>query len=536
MNNIYAQKAKKYKYKYLKLKNEYNGEGGNYLGEGTYGCLISPPYRFTYGSIIHGNDNIDMYNDNHVGKFLKCFEMGDYNSFYDEYEELIKLNGIDPQAEHRSKIVFAAYIKSFGNNKVLLTDNNYQISKQDVNYPKLDNCLKRVKNKYISNNPQTNNPKTNGIFYNFGYIISTKVGSSFDKIKLNKFNINEIIQILTNLKESIQDLITTLYSKKLIHADIKFANMTLDEQDKFKICFIDFGLMKNLELNTDIKKLKDTSQYYLYPDILYTYFNKISQYSSITKSVLIRLLNSNKNVRFNLRIPGGSDIFNPSLLDKYSIDYRHFFKSLDDNTTYPLDQIYIQYIKPIIKNIDIYGLSLFIYELFNTTTQKYYSFNQNEYKTQQNTINIILDMLIINALYNNIDGPEELIYYLDGIINCLGNKYESGYIKNKIYERRTIKKIPYKMFYKEGYSEVWVEGIEEIISYKDNVQPQLLVKAFGQGQGQGQRLFRSAPVYPQDNWGKPIVEGYPQDNWGRPRAPVYPQDNWGNPRAQNNRW
>ena len=92
------------------------------------------------------------------------------------------------------------------------------------------------------------------------------------------------------------------------------------------------------------------------------------------------------------------------------------------------------------------------------------------------------------------------------------------------------------MFYKEGYSEVWVEGIEEIISYKDNVQPQLLVKAFGQGQGQGQRLFRSAPVYPQDNWGKPIVEGYPQDNWGRPRAPVYPQDNWGNPRAQNNRW
>ena len=28
MNDIYEQKAKKYKYKYLKLKNEYFGEGG----------------------------------------------------------------------------------------------------------------------------------------------------------------------------------------------------------------------------------------------------------------------------------------------------------------------------------------------------------------------------------------------------------------------------------------------------------------------------------------------------------------------------
>ena len=40
MNNIYEQKAKKYKYKYLKLKKEYLGEGGEYT-EKKYVCQIS---------------------------------------------------------------------------------------------------------------------------------------------------------------------------------------------------------------------------------------------------------------------------------------------------------------------------------------------------------------------------------------------------------------------------------------------------------------------------------------------------------------
>jgi len=465
MNNIYAQKAKKYKYKYLQLKNEYNAVGGKYLGEGTYGCLISPPFKFTYGLIISGNDNPNMYNNDHVGKLLNCFKTDGYNSFYDEYEELIKLNNIDIEGEHRSKLVFAAYIGAFQNNEVLQKDTNFEIAKKDITYEKLDTCLRRVVNinKEYSTNI-TNNNRYNGRFFNFGYIISTKVGTSFDKIQLNKFNKEQIIQILTNLKESIKDLITKLYEKNLIHADIKFPNMTLDEKDNFKVCFIDFGLMRDLTVPMDIEKFKGISAYYIYPDILYTYFHIINPNFNITKYKLIELFNYNKNIRFNRKLPGIIDIFIPSLLDKYSFDYTDFFKSLDDYTEYPYQQIYKNYIFPIIKNIDIYGLSLFIYELFNKTTQNNTCFNQNEYIEQKNNIDTILNILLINALYNNIDGPEELIIYLDGIINCLNNN-DLGYIKNKIYERRQKKNKPYKMFYKEGYSEAWSKYNEVIIPY-----------------------------------------------------------------------
>jgi hypothetical protein len=82
-------------------------------------------------------------------------------------------------------------------------------------------------------------------------------------------------------------------------------------------------------------------------------------------------------------------------------------------------------------------------------------FNQNEYIKQKKTIDAIINMLLINALYNNIDGPEELIIYLDGIINCLNNNYNPGDIKDKIYERRQkvekegIESKPYYNYYNE---------------------------------------------------------------------------------------
>ena len=64
MNDIYKQKAKKYKYKYLKLKKEYIGTGGNadfeYIGSGSYGCIISPPFQFNiqnYNKVCHEQEN-----------------------------------------------------------------------------------------------------------------------------------------------------------------------------------------------------------------------------------------------------------------------------------------------------------------------------------------------------------------------------------------------------------------------------------------------------------------------------------------------
>ena len=50
--------------------------------------------------------------------------------------------------------------------------------------------------------------------------------------------------------------------------------------------------------------------------------------------------------------------------------------------------------------------------------------------------------LLINAFYNNIDGPTELIIYLDGIIDSLKDdgSYKSGTITSKIKILRINKK------------------------------------------------------------------------------------------------
>ena len=63
----------------------------------------------------------------------------------------------------------------------------------------------------------------------------------------------------------------------------------------------------------------------------------------------------------------------------------------------------------------------------------------------QKTLNI-LNELVINALYNNIDGPEELIIYIDAIINSIKNT--SYYdIEKKIKVRRRNKEIPFYYYY-----------------------------------------------------------------------------------------
>jgi thiol-disulfide isomerase/thioredoxin len=122
---------------------------------------------------------------------------------------------------------------------------------------------------------------------------------------------------------------------------------------------------------------------------------------------------------------------------------------LEDNIKYNLDFIYTNYIESIARNIDIYGLSLFIYQLFIKIYKDLTNFNYNNDKK----INVqqILKILLINALYNNIDGPEELIIYLEGIIDTINHKYSNQQISNKIKERRNLKDKIYIFYYSTEY-------------------------------------------------------------------------------------
>ena len=476
--NIYKKKAKKYKYKYLKLKNLYSGEGGvgfigrlfekknennennekfKFIGSGGFGCIISPPVQFNttnINNILYPLDkNIDeeiFKNKDYIGKLLSCRN----NVFTQEKNEFLELEKIDPEAKYRSKIIFAAYY-----NKKELTiklKKNISYFNKLINVNDIDalyNCLNNKKLlKELNKIDDPGNPGNAND--NYGYIISTRVGISFDKINLNKFNEEQIIKILTNLKTSIQDLIKKLYDNEFKHGDLKNENITLDEANDYKISFIDFGLMSKY---SDIKNIGNYSVNYQYNDIIGIFIIIINYYKPfyskiniITNEELISLFNSIEMTKSellahfdDLKYKKKRSIL-PNILSSLNslnsiqssksinfIDYSHFFKSIDDNK-HNLEYFYTNCIKPIAKNIDIYALSLFIYQLFfkiNNST----SFNSKFIK--KDTRNILY-ALLKDALYNNIDGPDELIIYLDEIINSLDGSYIKGQITEKIRIRR----------------------------------------------------------------------------------------------------
>jgi hypothetical protein len=151
----------------------------------------------------------------------------------------------------------------------------------------------------------------------------------------------------------------------------------------------------------------------------------------IRKSELIELINKSENEKKNTILP---QLLSSTTLS--FIDYSCYFQSLEDEKEYFLIDFYTLCIEPIIKNIDIYALSLFIHQLFFSI----FGFKTFNLKYINKTTYIILNALLINALYNNIDGPSELIIYLDGIIDSLNNSYVSKTITNKIINLRGKKK------------------------------------------------------------------------------------------------
>jgi len=415
-----------------------------FIGKGSFGCVISPPLQFNntiyIKNLLNNEDLKKIFTSNeYVGKLLTC----DYNEFNKEYDEFKKLDEIDPEAIHRSKLIFAAYMSIEELNKKLISllkiVKNEKTRKQ---IEKLHDCLIDPKKKIINYSSSKN----------YGYIISSRVGKSLTVV-LDKYDFNNnkdlIIIFLIKLKESIKDLIQKLYDKDFIHGDIKFDNMTMtlndkgEIYDKSRIYFIDFGFMQKYTDQVNIYHYFINHQY---PDILFN-FNILKQNydktQKINKLELITLFNKQKK----------PDSIQSLLLNKiklYKIDYSCFFHSLEDNTKYSLEDFYTKCIEPIAKNIDIYALSLYIHSLFIITFDIDIDLDQDSNNLK------ILNELLINALYNNIDGPDELIIYIDAIINSIkNNNYNliSEEIKEKIKERRNNlePKIPFYYYYHDKY-------------------------------------------------------------------------------------
>jgi hypothetical protein len=497
MSDIYEQKAKKYKYKYLKLKKEYIGVGGvypqvygqaqypqygqqqyrqqqyghpqygqqqrfpqqtqaygqpqqqvyrpqpiqqdqiqkdfisfnkktkiKYIGFGSFGCLISPPLLFN--EIIkkdHPNHVIDIKaiesNDNYIGKLL----IYDNDGYIKELKEFKKIITYDPEIKYTPKLIFAGYMDKtklvpFIRN---LRDNNNNNNNNDQ--LQLYTCLLQK----FEKNPNKH----------YGYIISTKVGKSFDKITSNEFKRSSIKTILTSLRNGIDTFINNLYIKGMVHGDIKMGNMTLNDN---KVYFIDFGFIHahNDNDKTSMLLSRNISNYpiilFMFLNVIlimfqpphyYTYNTQVYKHNLINllKSLYEQLYKTVNTEDLTHLVIYNNKMFKNNKFDSNSTFIDSFFKNLDDNKLYSLQYIYEKCLIPVAKNIDIYALSLFIHELFyGILYHKYIKFQLANKFVEQHT-NILVKQLFEDALYNKIAGPKDLsarltdiIYSIDDIV------------------------------------------------------------------------------------------------------------------------
>jgi serine/threonine protein kinase len=461
----------------------------DFVGSGGFGCLISPPLIFG-GNIkqVYPETTIDLNvfnNKIYVGKLISYNKQG----FETEYNEFLRLEEIDPDALYRSKLIFAS---------IMTTQELLRQLRIHYRIPavlELETCIKDKSRGIINNVYNQSLPQ-------YAYIISTKVGTSFDKlindgkdhIILAQLSQDDIIKLLINLNECIEHFIRKiLYNKNFIHGDLKTPNITIDKN--YKIFIIDFGFMQKYNEFRIINNMYTSGilQYSSngnYPDILYTFDAIFKKYDNMSRIQLIGELNNQKNWKKNipglhpLHIKPHYDLLNIAGITY--IDYSQFFESITDNDPHSNKDYINLVINPIARNIDIYALTIIICELF-------VPFCLNNYTPRirinnKNNLNIIYDiikMLAINVLYNNIDGPEELLYYFNEIINSLQNtNNHTIYIKNikdNIFKRRNSPEYKlnkdniyikeYRIYTKDGY-EKYENNNKVGISYQPQPQPQ----------------------------------------------------------------
>ena len=263
MTDIYEYKANKYKLKYLKLKKELYG--GHSLYCEAQNNIVSvrdlekldikqifcdnydPKIDFNLDlknkKVVPGNiiDGIpekmilnNFVNEKHTGKL---FTKDNFNTFDEKYE-IIKnhdktYNNIE-KVRYIGKITYDKTNKSFFN--FLSKDNKKQ-------------------KKFIKNFPFCK--IWDGDSKEYIYRISTYVGTPFSKLPRESIHNNNIKQILQNLNNGIENLITNLYNSNYILNNINNDNITLDNitQNIYFINFENLSTHNNTNKNNDIKTL-----------------------------------------------------------------------------------------------------------------------------------------------------------------------------------------------------------------------------------------------------------------------------------------
>ena len=244
----------------------------------------------------------------------------------------------------------------------------------------------------------------------YGYIISTNVGTSFNEIYTltplgmdsTKTFLEEkriLVEIFKNLKEAIDTFITKLNNGGYILGNINLDNITLGQDNK--IYFINYSTMFKLDEKEKIKnnvysKYGETDYY----QKILKYFFEFEKHATndnqnmITISYLINFI-----ARQTKSLPEVIEFIIPE----------EYLK----NNEYSIDEIYEKIFIPIVKKIDINALCRFIYIL-------YYKFITQSQQTNE-TYKKMVQLIGFN-LYSTIENHTELSNLLNDVIITLEPK------------------------------------------------------------------------------------------------------------------
>ena len=245
MSDIYEIKAKKYKYKYLKLKKQYISEGGaigncnlnNYLSKQDFKDLsinqiyIDPNYKSFFDI-----QTVNSYDQRILS-----------NEDYDKYK--INYNNISQYDKDHKFISKQIYVGKFIK-KTSTIKNFLNINTKD------ENILKKYGCQLLKNNSVNE----------YIYIINSKLPSTLFTNKIK--DKNSFITILTSIKNFIDTIIEPLYKDNYVFGNIKKENMTLDNNNNI------YFIKNTIHMYNDANEIKKIGNEDNYPSII-RYFSQI---------------------------------------------------------------------------------------------------------------------------------------------------------------------------------------------------------------------------------------------------------------------
>ena len=225
MNDIYYEKAKKYKYKYLKLKREYIAKGGVWGLKNLSSCIARPPMLFSQNSLnelkIERDYPMTSTSDSKslINKFNNINYIGRLLSYNDYQKELANFKSLKPPPNFFFNPIMEQYIRI-----------KYAclIFKEKRVAPLQMAPLQIVSGTYKAmflpdNHLKQTFPKCSviGSADSYGYIISNTskslsqlcLNSQFSMPIINSIKIQHAIILLNKLIEAIQNFLIPLHNQ-----------------------------------------------------------------------------------------------------------------------------------------------------------------------------------------------------------------------------------------------------------------------------------------------------------------------------------